>query len=711
MLRSWYRLPFLLTVTLSVLMGLLLVSPARANCSRCKSSCKQGVKKCKRAAPKRLCRIPGFKGVCKMYKNVQCKAAGSICVDTRCNTGPRNRPKKKRKKRRGGGRGEPHLYTFDGVRYDLQTIGEYVLARSAKAQVEAHARFVRYNDHTSSIGVVALRVHGHRIVFAQDREGVVLDEAEVNPSETGLFVSQDVFVQRVGRRILVAAGPHQIWVQVAQRHIDVTLVPDVSADGTWEGLLGNANGDPTDDLRRRDGTTLDIAELNTHALAQRFASDWRIGPETSLLPYAPGETTANYTDDTFPAKHATIGGLSDETYARAHRTCIEAGVWWGEALRSCIYDVGVTGVTSFTDSYRDAPLDEADIVVPTEGDLSLRTAGTVTEGDRWPIFWVGAKGAATAKVLAGQQTVAEASSTGSPIYLEAPKAGTYRVVLEQAGRSVQASVEVKKATATLEGPDRVSGGSAFTIRWSGPHGGDDVLAFVAAGQTDPTSRLATGWLRSDRNARFVAPTTAGSYEVWYLRQGATEPLARKAIAVTAVEAKLTLPSTVKAGEVFAAQWRGPTAEGDYLEVADEGTQRASGPRHAADRAYEGGIRLQAPSQPGRYVVRYVSAAGATLATTALVVSDVSPSLAAPATVGASAAFTVTWTGLARAGDVVAITRRGESNPLRRLSYRSTSTQARIELKAPPKAGAYDVIYIIHGGGGRRIVARRALDVR
>src|SRR3546814_1912408 len=73
-------------------------------------------------------------------------------------------------------------------------------------------------------------------------------------------------------------------------------------DPTWTGILGNANGDRDDDFVTRDGQSLGV-EPGQAVIEGAFADSWRITDATSLFEYGAGESTATFTEVTYPAPH------------------------------------------------------------------------------------------------------------------------------------------------------------------------------------------------------------------------------------------------------------------------------------------------------------------------------------------------------------------------------------------------------------------------
>jgi hypothetical protein len=108
-----------------------------------------------------------------------------------------------------------------------------------------------------------------------------------------------------------------------------------------------------------------------------FSDGWRVTPEESLLPYAPGEDTTTHTDRTFPDAPATVDTLTAERRAAALEACTRAGVTAQPWLDSCVLDVGLTGQPAFARSLADS---EAALTV-TAQPAPAATAGQFTIRD------------------------------------------------------------------------------------------------------------------------------------------------------------------------------------------------------------------------------------------------------------------------------------------------------------------------------------------
>ena len=123
--------------------------------------------------------------------------------------------------------------------------------------------------------------------------------------------------------------------------LTVEVVMPETRRGQVTGLLGNFNGDASDDIQTRSGEVLP-PNPNYEQLYKIFGNSWRISQEESLFDYARGETTATFTDLSFPSKIVRTSDFPSNRRAEAEKTCRVAGVTEPELLEACIFDILVT---------------------------------------------------------------------------------------------------------------------------------------------------------------------------------------------------------------------------------------------------------------------------------------------------------------------------------------------------------------------------------
>ncbi|MCX5065615.1 VWD domain-containing protein [Micromonospora lupini] len=266
--------------------------------------------------------------------------------------------------------GDPHLLTYDGLRYDFQAAGEFVLSRSTTDDFEVQTRQTMF-PASSVVAVnaaVAARVKGDRVgVYATPGGPVVRVNGAppvVTPTGTKLQHGGTVTTWGDGTVTVdwpdgtrLTAHPLGVW------GLSVSVsAPDARA-GTLEGLLGDRDGDPGDDLAVRGGKRVALP-LTFEALHPGFADSWRVEAPRSLFDYEPGQDTGTFTDRRFPERLLTVGELPNR--ATAELVCRRAGVTDPQTLADCVLDVGLTGQVAFATDAARAQRD-----APAAGDVTL----------------------------------------------------------------------------------------------------------------------------------------------------------------------------------------------------------------------------------------------------------------------------------------------------------------------------------------------------
>lgn len=279
--------------------------------------------------------------------------------------------------------GDPHVNTYDGLHYSFQMAGEFLLTENQTGSFEVQARqkpVARLNN-VSLNSAVAMRVCGHRVaLYVQDvpdggTTPVWVDGVPV-PVEDAVPLPNGGEVQKVSDRQYAVIWPS--GDQVLTRFITIgneefiNIMPTVSRahSGNFVGLLGNFNGNADDDLMSRDGTVLQAQSsysLATNALDRvlpavipvrqvenayfnnlyrQFGDSWRISQAESLFDYRASQSTATFTDRSFPREFVTMNAFAPAQVESALNTCQDAGV--AEALLDgCVFDVAATGEPSF----------------------------------------------------------------------------------------------------------------------------------------------------------------------------------------------------------------------------------------------------------------------------------------------------------------------------------------------------------------------------
>lgn len=283
----------------------------------------------------------------------------------------------------GGDNGDPHITTVSGENYDLQSVGELTVLRGGGMEVQARQTAVSsappiYNAHTglaSCVSVntaVAARVSGHRVTYQPSLNG------QASPDGMELRVDGQLIDIDAVQSVTLGAG-----ARVAKTSIGVGIQIDF-ADGTaltaipgwwgpqntWylnlsiretpatEGIMGLI---PSGSWLPRlpDGSSMGprpaTEAARYSALNGTFANAWRVTDATSLFDYAPGMSTQDFTDRSFPP------ASSDRCDIPGHPPIEPIEIRVAEELcrpvikkndrESCVFDVAQTGEPNFAKTY------------------------------------------------------------------------------------------------------------------------------------------------------------------------------------------------------------------------------------------------------------------------------------------------------------------------------------------------------------------------
>jgi hypothetical protein len=325
--------------------------------------------------------------------------------------------------------GDPHLTTFDGVRYSPQAVGELVLVEPVAGAntglpdlvVQARQRPLGPSRKVSVNSAVAVRVGADRVTLTLEPGGVIVrHEGRVVASERGRRSLPDGGTVERGQSSRRWA-PDSVWVTwpdgsavqvdpIGASGLRLAVRLSAGRQGAVRGLLGNFDGSQDGDLVTRDGAPITDLEDRTQ-LYERLVESWRVSDEESLFDYGPGENTGTFTDRSFPDAVVTAEDLAPEARERAAAVCGFAGVVDSSLLEDCVLDVAVSGIAAFAavagESQRDLgarrPPEESGGTGPT----LVFTDSTTTvplDGDRATVDLTapGAAGHVTFDASAGQ---------------------------------------------------------------------------------------------------------------------------------------------------------------------------------------------------------------------------------------------------------------------------------------------------------------------
>ncbi|MBO4160589.1 VWD domain-containing protein [Micromonospora antibiotica] len=259
----------------------------------------------------------------------------------------------------GGTNGDPHLVTFDRHYYDFQAVGEFVLVGSTSGDpLAVQVRQTPMGDsRTVSVNTaVAVRIGAHRVALTLvDGDTEVRVDGAVRvppPGETALPGGGTL--TRRDSDTGAADGYDLGWPDGSAAAVDqigpygyrVLTKLAASRAGKVRGLLGDFDGDPTDDVAAPSGAALP-QPVPFAKLYPSYADSWRVTRDSSLFSYPDGQDTGSFTDRGFPERAVTLDDLDPARRAAAEQVCRWAGITDPWQLAECVFDVAVTGRPEF----------------------------------------------------------------------------------------------------------------------------------------------------------------------------------------------------------------------------------------------------------------------------------------------------------------------------------------------------------------------------
>ena len=182
-------------------------------------------------------------------------------------------------------------------------------------------------------------VDGQPIIFTGNTFG--LADGQITKTATGYVVTLDT-----GESVTANFNPGgtqtgPVTTNAGGIYFSVSLGQNATYDSV-EGLLGNYNGNPNDDLTLADGT-VEPTNMSTATLYGVYANSWRVTQATSLLNYGPDQTTATFTDTNYPGTPISVSSFPASAVAAATQLVEQAGITDPGLQQAAIYDYLVTG--------------------------------------------------------------------------------------------------------------------------------------------------------------------------------------------------------------------------------------------------------------------------------------------------------------------------------------------------------------------------------
>ncbi|PNW37122.1 UNVERIFIED_CONTAM: hypothetical protein BEN50_01990 [Euhalothece sp. KZN 001] len=257
--------------------------------------------------------------------------------------------------------GDPHLVTFDGVAYDFQGAGEFVLLRSLDDSVEVQVRQEPIRNNVSVNTAIATELGGQTVMIdISDSQILQINGTPTPLADGGSLAVGNGGIYRNGNNYIlvypgedgeVNDGDERFIVQAYTRHMNLEMQLSAEREVLLEGLLGNADGDGSNDIATADGVALP-RPLEFEDLYGTFRDDWRVSTvEDSLFTYDAGESLETFYNPNFPNFMVSVDSLDPDVRAAAEQAALDAGLTPGTPnFDNAVLDFALTQDETFLES-------------------------------------------------------------------------------------------------------------------------------------------------------------------------------------------------------------------------------------------------------------------------------------------------------------------------------------------------------------------------
>jgi hypothetical protein len=453
-----------------------------------------------------------------------------------------------------------HLYTLDGLKFDFQAAGEFTLLSDDSGSFVLQARQEPYSSGASVNTAVAMNVAGTRVgVYIP---GTLRIDGTVVPVEVlqGVDLPGGGTVRRLQRAYMIAwPNGARVSVRLYRSHVNVGVVLPEEMRGKVKGILGNYDGDASNDLFSASRAQIEMP-LTYESLYREYGDTWRISQQLSLFDYDSGKTTETYQLLDFPTRRVQLADLDEADREKAAEVCTAAGVQGDAQFDDCVFDVALTGDDVFAQN-------------------NVRSRTIVRE-------------------------VLRIEPDTSPAAMEA----------EPTNETARDQNETPRASdVVFSFQDDLYAGFDVEITLEGTTAENDFVTIVEA--EAPDGELGLRSRVRDSRVTLQMPTTPGTYELRYVTAATPrETVARKRVEVLALDVQLDVPEAVEAGSEFEIVARGTLNPDDFITVVPAGSPDETLDSGARARIRSGvlgaglkrTIRLTAPEETGEFEVRYVT---------------------------------------------------------------------------------------------------------
>jgi hypothetical protein len=232
--------------------------------------------------------------------------------------------------------GDTHITTFDGLKYDFQACGDFVLLQAPNFEVQARQGSGAPTWPNAAVNkAVATRMGKTRVELYIQPTRLLIDGTVTALGDTMTqTLSTGVQVRRSGNEYAItSANGDSVRADLNSTWIDVTLGLGHTPAHQARGLLGNPQGN-SQQLVTSAGAVLK-EPLTFTDLYNTYGASWRVATHASLFTEPTNITPAN------PSRPFFASDLSPAVAAHALAVCKAAGITNQELLNDCTLDTTV----------------------------------------------------------------------------------------------------------------------------------------------------------------------------------------------------------------------------------------------------------------------------------------------------------------------------------------------------------------------------------
>lgn len=253
-------------------------------------------------------------------------------------------------------------------------------------------------------------------------------------------------------------------------------------------------------------------------------------------------------------------------------------------------------------------------------------------------------------------------------------------------------------TASVTAPSAAVVGSAIDVTWDGPGNTDD---FIGIGKVDASG---SGQWRNftpvsgGSPLQLLVPPEPGRYAISYFDNATKNVLGSATIEVQPATITLSAPEQVSVSETFDVVWTGPNYSDDFIGIGLVGASGSGQWKNFALTADGSPLRLQAPSVPGQYLIKYFFDQDNWAAfDIPITVTEPQVSVTAPPQADVSQMIEIAWTGPNTPGDFIGIGTVGATGSGQWRNYTPTAEGTPLQLMTPAEPGDYAIKYFLDQG--------------